>query len=145
MRKIVTRLAIVAALAVLVMAPWGATLAQLPFPIPGLGGPPSEGSCPSIDMLRNALAVTDAQKGVWDAYVAALKANYKDLHGMRETMLPVPGKSAADAYDAHVTAMGNRLKALQDVKPTFTAFYSSLSGDQRSRADGMLIGMSCLL
>ncbi len=96
-------------------------------------------------MLRNALAVTDAQKAAWDAYVAALKANYKSLQGMRETMMPTPGKSAVDAYDAHVTAMGNRLKALQDVKPMFTAFYSSLNGDQKSKADGMLIGMSCLM
>ena len=59
MRKTVTRLAIAATLAMLIVAPWGATRAQPPFPIPGLGGPPpmlggplSEGSCPTIDILR---------------------------------------------------------------------------------------------
>jgi hypothetical protein len=149
MPKIVTRFAIAGTLAVLSMAPWAAAIAQLPFPIPGLppglGGALTEGGCPTIDMLKSGLAITDAQKSAWDAYVAALKANYKSLQGMRETMLPMRGKTSVEQFDAHVTAMENRLKALKDLKPTLSALYASLSADQKSKADNMLLSLSCLM
>src|SRR6266852_6473434 len=120
MPKIVTRFAIAGTLAVLIMAPWTATIAQLPFPIPGLppglGGLMTEGACPTMDLLKSSLAITDAQKSAWDAYAAALKSNSKSLQGMRETMLPMRGKTSVEHLDAHVTAMENRLKALKDLK-----------------------------
>jgi LTXXQ motif family protein len=149
MPKIVTRFAIAGTLAVLIMAPWAATIAQIPFPIPGLppgfGGPMTEGSCLTIEMLKSGLAITDAQKSAWDAYVGALKTNYKSLQGVRETMMPAHGKSSVDQFDAHVTATENRLKALKDLKPTLTTFYAGLSADQKQKADGMLLGMSCMM
>jgi hypothetical protein len=148
MTKIVTRFAIAVTFAVLIMAPWTGTIAQIPFPIPGLpgfGSPMTEGSCPSIDMLKSGLAITDAQKGAWDTFVAALKTNYKSLQGVRETMMPAHGKSSVDQFDAHVTATENRLKALKDLKPTLTTFYAGLSADQKQKADGMLLGMSCMM
>jgi LTXXQ motif family protein len=149
MPKILTRYAIAGTLALLSMAPWAATIAQLPFPIPGLppapGGAMTEGSCPTTDALKSGLAITDAQTGAWDAYVGALKTNSKSLQGMRETMLSMQGKTSIQQLDAHVTAMENRLKALKDLKPTLSALYTSLSADQKSKADGMLLAMSCLM
>src|SRR5438105_134525 len=125
MPNIVTRFAIAGTFAVLIMAPWAATMAQIPFPIPGLppgfgGGPMTDGSCGSMDMLKNSLSITDAQKSAWDAYAAALKTSLKDIQGMRETMMPARGKTAVEQFDAHVTAMEKRLKALKDLKPALT-------------------------
>src|SRR5947208_12662488 len=97
MPEIATRLAIVATLAVVLMAPWTTTIAQmppLPFPLPGMPsgsvppmGPLTEGRCPSIDMLKNVLGITDAEKAAWDAYVTGLNTNLKSLQAMRETMM----------------------------------------------------------
>jgi hypothetical protein len=149
MPKIVTRFAFVGTLAVLIMATWAPTIAQIPFPIPqlppGFGGPMTEGSCLTIDMLKSGLSITDAQKSAWDAYVGALKTNYKSLQGMRETMMPMRDKTSVEQFDAHVTAMENRLRALKDLKPTLTAFYAGLSEDQKQKADSMLLGLSCMM
>jgi hypothetical protein len=117
--------------------------------IPGL--PPevrgymTTGNCPLIDSLKARLAITTTQKSAWDDYAGALKSNLKTLQGMRETLLPMRGKTLIEEFDAHVTAMENRLKALNDLKPTLTSLYAVLSVDQKKRADEFLLGMSCMM
>jgi hypothetical protein len=150
MTKMVTRFATrVTLAALLIMVPWGSTTAQSPFPIPGLppgvGGHMTTGNCPLIDSLKARLAITATQKSAWDAYTGELKSNLKSLQGMRESMLPMRGKTLIEEFDAHVTAMENRLKALNDLKPTLTALYAVLSVDQKKRADEMLLLMSCMI
>jgi hypothetical protein len=160
MLSMVIRVAIAGSLSVLIAAPWTVTVAQPPFPIPGkppglppglppmppgMGGMMGEGSCPTIDMLKSSLAIKDAQRSAWDAYVAALKSNAQSLHGMRETMMPTKSKTSIDQLDAHLTAMENRLKALRDIKPTLASLYDSLSEDQKRKADEQLLGMSCMM
>ncbi len=149
MPNMVTRAAIAGSLAVLIMAPWTATIAQLPFPIPrmppGMGGMMGEGSCPTMDMLKSSLAIKDAQRSAWDAYAGALKSNAKSLHGLRETMMPMQGRTSVEQFDAHITAMENRLKALRDLRPTLASLYAALSEDQKRKADDTLFAMSCMM
>ena len=42
-----------------------------------------------IAFLRAELAITDAQKAVWDAYATALKKNLQGMQAMRQTMTKV--------------------------------------------------------
>jgi len=110
MPEMVTRLAIVGTLAMLLMAPWTTTIAQMPpmpFPMPrmppGSGppvGPMLEGRCPPMDMLKNILGITDAEKAAWDAYVTGVNTGLKSLQVMRETVMPMRGKTSVEQFDA---------------------------------------------
>ncbi len=158
-----------AALILLITASSGGALAQMTFPmgpgqmptgpgqmpgfpmnpgqIPGggmTGAPSMGGNCAMIDGLKSWLGITDAQQGVWDAYVSAMKGNVQGLQGREAMMTGLSGKSTVEQLDAQVTAAENRLKALKNVKPALTALYTALSADQKKKADQVL-GMACLI
>lgn len=99
-----------------------------------------------IAFLKTELAITDAQKTVWDAYAEVLKKNLQSMQGMRETMMKVmQAKSPAERLDAHITAMEGRLSALKEVKPALTALYAALNDEQKKKADALLTGMGCMM
>jgi hypothetical protein len=150
MPKMVTRFATGVTFAALLTIPWASTMAQPPFPpIPGrspeVRGPTTTGNCPLIEPLKARLAITATQKSAWDDYAGALNSNLKSLQGVRETILPMRGKTFIEKFNAHVTATENRLKALNDLTPTLTALYAVLSVDQKKKADDFLLRMSCIM
>ena len=150
MPKMVTRFATGVTFAALFMVPWASTRAQPASPpIPGrpaeVRGYTTTGNCPLIEPLKARLAITATQKSAWDDYAGVLKSNLKTLQGVRETILPMRGRTLIEKFDAHVTATENRLKALNDLKPTLTALYAVLSVDQKKRADEFLLRMSCMM
>jgi hypothetical protein len=99
-----------------------------------------------IAFLKAELAITDAQKTVWDAYAEVLKKNLQSMQGMRETMMKVmQAKSPAERLDAHITAMEGRLSTLKEVKPALTALYAALNDEQKKKADALLTGMGCMM
>jgi len=96
--------------------------------------------------LKAELAITDAQKEVWDAYAAALKKNLEGMQAMRETMIKVmQAKSPVDRLDAHLAAMESRVAALRELKPPLANLYAALSEDQKRKADQLLTGMGCMM
>jgi len=138
-------------LAGLMMALASAAFAQVNMPVPGggnmmggggggMGGMGMPGSC--ADMLKQGLAITDVQKGVWDAYAAALKDMPSSFSGLKDTLTAAfsggHGKSSVEQLDAQITAAENRVKALKDLRPKLAALYASLSSDQKKKADQML-------
>ena len=99
-----------------------------------------------IAFLKAELAITDQQKGVWEAYAAAIKKNLEGMQGMRATMMKVmEAKSPVERLDAHVVAMESRLAALKELKPALGNLYSTLSEDQKKKADELLTGMGCMM
>ena len=70
--KIVSRLATAATLAGLIAAPATGALAQMSFPVPGGGGMTGMTGGGCVEFAKSGLAITDAQKGAWDAYAKAL-------------------------------------------------------------------------
>ena len=71
-----------------------------------------------IAFLKAELAITDAQKGAWDAYADATKRNLESMQGMWQTMKSVfEAKTPMERLDAHLAAMESRTKVLKDVKP----------------------------
>jgi hypothetical protein len=99
-----------------------------------------------IAFLKAELAITDAQKGVWDTYAAALKKNLQGMQAMRQTMGKVmEAKTPVERLDAHIAAMDGRLASLKEVKPALAALYGALSDEQKKKADQILTGMGCMM
>jgi LTXXQ motif family protein len=134
----------------LMIALASAAFAQVNMPVPGGGnmmggmggggGGGMPGSC--ADMMKQGLAITDVQKGAWDAYAAALKDMPSSFSGLKDTLTAAfsggSGKSSVEQLDAQITAAENRVKALKDLRPKLAALYATLSTDQKKKADQML-------
>jgi hypothetical protein len=99
-----------------------------------------------VAFIKAELAITDAQKGVWDAYSTALGKSIEGMQGMRETMMgAMQAASPVERLDRHITAMEGRLQSLKAVKPVLAALFAALSDDQKKKADGLLTGMGCMM
>jgi hypothetical protein len=158
MMKLGCQVAGAALLAVASSALSPAAMAQMPFPMgPGGGGqmpafpfpmgPPGQmpggsmgmgygGQCPA-EFVKSMLGITDAQKGVWESYASALKANAPASQRAYD-------KSAVEQLDAQLTETETRLKSLRELKPRLVALYAALNADQKKKAD-QLVGMGCML
>jgi hypothetical protein len=55
------------------------------------------------------------------------------------------GKTPGDRLDAHINAMDSRLAALKEIKPPLMKLYAALSPEQKSKADEVLTGISCMM
>jgi len=99
-----------------------------------------------VAFLQAELGIKDAQKGVWDAYAAALRKNLESMQGMHATMMQVKdAKSPVERLDAHIAAMKTRVASLEEVKPTLAALYAALDEEQKKKADQLLTGMGCMM
>jgi hypothetical protein len=99
-----------------------------------------------IAFVKAELAITDAQKGAWDAYADAIKRNLHSMQDMASTMRTVfEAKTPVERLDAHLTAMEGRIKALQDVKPTLVKLYEELTAEQKRKADEIVTAMGCMI
>lgn len=99
-----------------------------------------------IAFLKAELAITDAQKGAWETYAAALKKNLQGMQAMRETMGKVmEAKTPVERLDAHIAAMDSRLASLKEVKPALAGLYGTLNDEQKKKADQILTGMGCMM
>jgi hypothetical protein len=86
------RLATAATLASLMMAPLTGAIAQMGFPPMMPVGDMMGGGC--AECLKSGLAITDAQKGVWDAYATALKNTPSGLTAMKDLGWQDVGRAA---------------------------------------------------
>ena len=111
-----------------------------------MGGETSTFAEGRVAFLKAELAITDAQKALWEAYATALKKNLQGMQGMRQTMLKVmEAKTPVERLDAHIAAMDGRLASLKEVKPALAALYAALGEEQRKKADQILTGMGCMM
>jgi LTXXQ motif family protein len=108
-----------------------------------MGGDMQAMSDQRIAALKTQLAITPEQQATWDTYAAALKKNVTGMQAMRQTMKTgMSAKSPVERLDAQVTAMESRLAALKEVKPALSNLYTSLSGEQKKKADKTV---SCMM
>ncbi len=111
-----------------------------------MGGDMSTFAEGRVAFLKAELAITDAQKAVWETYAAALKKNLQGMLAMRQTMMKVmEAKTPVDRLDAHISAMDGRLSSLKEVKPALNALYAALSTEQQKKADQILTEMGCMM
>lgn len=101
-----------------------------------------------ITYLKSELAITEAQTAAWNAYVAAVRANYASMSMMHQQMMGWMGQSSAGAtqmLDWHIAAMESRLAAMKALKPATEALYAVLSHDQKQKADYLLPRTGCMM
>jgi hypothetical protein len=99
-----------------------------------------------VAFLKAELAITDQQKGAWDAYAAAIKKNLAGMESMHETMMKImQAKTPVERLDAHIAAMDARVASLKEIKPALAALYATLSDDQKKKADDLMTGMGCMM
>ena len=99
-----------------------------------------------IAFIKAELAITDAQKSVWDAYATALRKNLESMQTMHNTMMSASSPvDPVERLDLHISAMEFRLQSLKEVKPALSALYAALSDDQKKKADDLLTGMGCMM
>jgi hypothetical protein len=164
MTKMLKKLRIAAACAgLLAISGTGAfAQGQMPGPMPGrgmmgmmrmmtecqmmMGGEMASHAEGRIAFLKAELAITDAQKAVWDAYAEALTKNLQGMQVTRATMMKtMEAKSPVERLDSHIAAMEGRVAALKEVKPALGALYTALSAEQKKKADELLTGMGCMM
>jgi hypothetical protein len=99
-----------------------------------------------IAFLKAELAISDSQKGAWDAYASATKLNLQSMQGMWQTMQTVnDAKTPVERLDAQLVAMESRTKALNDLKPALAKLYEALSAVQKKSADEILTSVGCMM
>jgi hypothetical protein len=99
-----------------------------------------------IAFIKAELAITDAQKDVWEAYATALRKNLESMRQMRATMMGASRPaSPVERLDLHISTMESRLQALKEVKPALSALYATLSEDQKKSSESLLTGMGCMM
>jgi hypothetical protein len=102
-----------------------------------------------VAFLKAELAITDAQKDVWNGYAEALKHNFESMKSTRQSMHGMMAssqdKTPVERLDAHIAAMEGRIKSLNEIKPALTALYGALSAEQRKKADEIISGMGCMM
>jgi len=99
-----------------------------------------------IAFIKAEVAITDAQKDVWDAYATALRKNLESMQQMRATMMGATRPTnPVERLDLHISTMESRLQALKEVKPALAALYATLSKEQKRSAESLLTGMGCMM
>jgi hypothetical protein len=99
-----------------------------------------------IAFIKAELAITEAQRDVWEAYATVLRKNLESMQQMRATMMEAtPPASPVERLDLHISTMESRLQALKGVKPALAALYATLSEGQKKSAEGVLTGMGCMM
>ena len=112
-------------------------------PMMGGGASHAEGR---VAFLKAELTITDAQKGVWEAYAATLKKNLQGMQDMQKTMMSMmDAKTPVERIDARIAMMDARTQSLKEIKPVLVALYAALNADQKAKADQILTGMGCMM
>jgi hypothetical protein len=69
-----------------------------------------------IAFIKAELAITEAQKEVWDAYAAALRKNLESMQQMRVTMMGATRPAnPVERLELHISTMESRLQSLKEV------------------------------
>lgn len=112
-----------------------------------MGGSQEKFAAGRIAFLKAELAITAAQKDVFDKYAAALRDNLDQMHSMRQSMMATmkSATSPVERLDAHVNMMNLRADSLKEIKPALTALYEALNEAQKKKADAILTGMGCMM
>jgi len=93
-----------------------------------------------IAYLKTALGITEAQMGVWNKYVEALKANQSKMKGMMKGKKDDEKKATAiEKMDARIARTKTKLQNLEAMKPATEALYNALDAEQKKKADAVLI------
>jgi hypothetical protein len=91
--------------------------------------------------LKTELKITDAQAPQWNRFADALRAAAKSMNGLfAQMMQPGATTTLPTRLDRHEKMLSAHLNALRTLKDAVEPLYASLSDEQKTLADGLMIG-----
>jgi hypothetical protein len=95
-----------------------------------------------LAFVKTELKITDGQKSQWNVFADAVRANFKSMTDMRQSMMSQ--QTAATTLPERLAfedkAMTAHLAGLKKVENTLDKLYSVLTEDQKKIADGIVVG-----
>jgi hypothetical protein len=98
-----------------------------------------------LNALKDDLAITEAQKKLWDDYVAAVKNAVTAVRGVHVTMMngDVPA-TLPERIKLHEGIMSARFDAMKSTDAATLALYNGLDDAQKKKADELILGMGMM-
>jgi hypothetical protein len=98
-----------------------------------------------LNALKDELAITEAQKKLWDDYVAAVKNAVTAVRGVHVTMMngDVPA-TLPEPIKLHEGIMSGRFDAMKSTDAATLALYNGLDDAQKKKADELILGMGMM-
>ena len=98
-----------------------------------------------LNAFKNELAITDAQKKVWDDYTASVKGAVASMREAHVQMMSgsIPA-TLPERIAQHEGIMTGRLEAMKSTNAATLSLYSALDSDQKSKADELIMGMGMM-
>ena len=94
-----------------------------------------------LAFLKTELKITDAQLLLWNAVADAIRANAKGMGAMAEGMMGgTQGATLPDKLATREKMLTARLEALRKLKAAVDPLYASLSDEQKTTADELIMG-----
>jgi len=98
-----------------------------------------------LNALKNELAITEAQKKVWDDYAASVK---DAVSSMREVHLQMMSGSIPATLPERITLhegiMTGRFEAMKSTNAATLSLYNALDSAQKKKADELIMGMGMM-
>jgi hypothetical protein len=93
-----------------------------------------------IAQLKEELKVTNAQLPRWTAFADAMRGASHSMNGMYQQMMQQGAGSLPKRLDAHEKLMAQHLTSLRTLKEAAAALYPTLTDDQKSKLDSVMVG-----
>jgi hypothetical protein len=98
-----------------------------------------------LNALKNELAITEAQKKVWEDYAASVKdavASMREVHvQMMNGSIPA---TLPERIARHEGIMTGRFEAMKSTNAATLSLYNALDSGQRKKADELILGMGMM-
>jgi LTXXQ motif family protein len=98
-----------------------------------------------LDALKTELVITDAQKKVWDDYVAAMKSVSDTMRETHKQMMTaeIP-TTLPERITLHEGMMAAQLETMKTTNAATLALYNVLDAAQKKKADELIMGMGMM-
>ena len=98
-----------------------------------------------LNALKNELAITEAQKKVWEDYAASVKdavASMREVHAqMMSGSIPA---TLPERITLHEGIMTGRFETMKSTNAATLTLYNALDSTQKKKADELILGMGMM-
>lgn len=98
-----------------------------------------------LNALKNELAITEAQKRVWDDYAASVKGAVSSMREVHVQMMSgsIPA-TLPERITLHEGIMTGRFEAMKSTNAATLSLYNALDSAQKKKADELILGMGMM-
>lgn len=94
-----------------------------------------------LTQLETVLALTEAQRPLWDGFADALRAGAASMNAVHQKLMEAGRPdSLADRLERHETMLAAQLATVGSIKTALAPFYAALTADQKARLDTEMTG-----